>query len=199
MMLPLARSLLVPPNLRRGLTLVEVLVSVAVLGVIVAVASPSLTDMMERRRIVAAAGELAGIVNFAKSEANAVGDTLILHLEAMPGDQHSSCARLVTQSQFDLCRCDTPAGMACTKGSSKLLREFLLPNSTGVSFAANGGMPGMGEQVAFERNTLQPTLQDFAITVTGKNTGAKLNVEYNAVGRVRTCSPDSSISGFPKC
>jgi ribosomal protein S3 len=37
------------------------------------------------------------------------------------------------------------------------------------------------------------------ITVSGKRTGAALRVELNEVNRVRVCSPDRSISGYPAC
>ncbi|WP_163592583.1 pilus assembly FimT family protein, partial [Klebsiella pneumoniae] len=50
-----------------GLTLVETLVTVTVLGVILAVAAPSLRDLMERRRVIAAATELASMINYAKA------------------------------------------------------------------------------------------------------------------------------------
>ena len=182
-----------------GLTLVETLVALAVLGVIVALAAPSLADMMERRRVIAAAGELAGILNFAKSETNVLEETLTLHLEPMPANENSSCARLVVQSSLDLCGCDKPSSVACKIGSAKPLREFLLPKSTGVSFSASATSAGFPNLLVFARNTPLTGISGFGLTVTGARSGAQLRIEYNSVGSVSTCSPGGSTSGFPAC
>lgn len=181
---------------RDGLTLVEILVALAVLGVIAAVAGPSLADMMERRRVIAATGELTGILNFAKSEANVLGETLLLHLEPMPASENSSCARLVTLGTVDLCRCDMAASTACKLGNTKLLREYLLPTSTGVSFSVS---PGSLTKLSFTRDTPIMGTQGFGLTVTGRHTGAQLHIDFNSVGRVHSCSPGGSIGGFPVC
>lgn len=180
-----------------GLTLIEILIGVVVIGVILALATPSLTDLMERRRIVAVAGELAGLFSYAKSETNVVGDDLTLHLEPMT-DGQASCARLVTLTLFDNCGCDKPAAEVCNT-ASKLVREFVLPVSTGVSFEASGTWGVDPYVVSFARNRRYTEVNNVQVTVTGRRTGAQLRIEYNNVGRVRTCSPGGSIGGFPVC
>ncbi|WP_204312759.1 pilus assembly FimT family protein, partial [Escherichia coli] len=71
-----------------------------VLGVILAVAAPSLRDLMERRRVIAAATELASMINYAKAEAakqrgGGSDNGFTLHLEP-PDDASTSCVRLTT-------------------------------------------------------------------------------------------------------
>ncbi|MCY4756891.1 prepilin-type N-terminal cleavage/methylation domain-containing protein [Pelomonas aquatica] len=192
------RTPLHPTTSCRGLTLVEVLVALVVLGVIVALASPSLADMMERRRVVAAMGELTSMINFAKSETNAVGDVLDLHLEPSV-DSQISCARLVTQSVFDTCGCDVASAKVCRNGSSAMVREFLLPKSTGVSFLATADSWPAGNALSFTRNLHYATPQNFRLTVTGQRTGAQLRIQLNDMGRVHVCSPSASIGGYPAC
>lgn len=191
------RRFKIPLRRWRGLTLVEILVALVVLGVIAAVAAPSLADMMERRRVVAAAGELVSLFNYAKSEANSLGDRLTMHLET-PTDQ-TSCARLTTWGTFDHCSCAFSGTDVCSIGSAKTVREFVLPKSTGVSFSASAVWGPAGAQLLFVRNQHDIGVQNVQLTVTGRRTGAQLRVEYNNAGRVRTCSPNGSIGGFPTC
>lgn len=190
-----------PSHLHRsGLTLVEMLVAVAVLGVLLAVAIPSLVDMMERRRIAAVAGELAGIFNYAKSEANVFvsQDQLTLHLEPMT-DMQASCARLVTASLFDNCSCGTASADVCSQ-TSKMLRELIVPKDTGISFEAAGDWGAMDSNVVyFSRNAHFNDVSNVRVTVKGQRTGAQLQIQYNSIGRVRTCSPGGTMSGYPAC
>ena len=51
-----------------GLTLIEILVGLGVLGILVAVALPSMADLLEKRRVIAAADEVAGMLTYAKAE-----------------------------------------------------------------------------------------------------------------------------------
>ena len=168
------------------------------LGVLLAVAAPSLADLMERRRIVAAAGEIADVLNYAKSEANAAGDKVTLHAEPVP-DGLTSCIRLSTSSNYDNCGCDRSGPTLCLRGSTVVLRDFVLPKDTGVSFETTANWGSRPYVVSIERNTRFTNITDVQVTVTGRRTGAQLRVEYNNVGRVRTCSPSGSISGFPSC
>ncbi len=181
-----------------GLTLVEIMVALVVLGVLIAVAVPSMASFMERRRIVAVAEELVGMFQYAKAETNATdGQGMSLHLEDT--SDGTSCARLVNSSQLDKCSCSRPTAQVCDSGSSRLVREFISPNSSGVSFTADAREWGlMGKVVLFQRNARIADVKDVAVTVTGARTGGKLRVEYNTAGRVRICAVDG-FSGYPTC
>jgi type IV fimbrial biogenesis protein FimT len=182
-----------------GVTLVEMLITVAILGVVLAVAVPSFSDMIERRRVIAAAGEIANIFTYARSEANVLADKLTIHMEPVPssvGDY--SCIRVSTAKGLDTCQCDV--AKACAMGKGVLLREFVLPRDKSVSFKADGvWVPDRLYRVGFLRDTHMTDVQDVQVTVTGARTSAELRVEYNNAGRVRICSPSGTIGGFPVC
>ncbi|MEO6278117.1 prepilin-type N-terminal cleavage/methylation domain-containing protein [Roseateles sp.] len=191
------------PRARSGITLIEMVVGLAVVGVVVAAAIPSLTGMIERRRVVAAAGEIASIFAYAKSESNVVADPMSLHMEPVPSSvrEYSSCLRLGQTAVIGDCACNLPPSAPCTIGTGAVLREFVIPRDQSVTFApTEASSAGRKKYVlGFSRNNRYTGTQDVQIDVKGARTGATLRVEYNNAGRLRTCSPDGSMSGFPRC
>jgi len=185
----------------RGLGLVELMVAVAVTGVLMAVAVPWLGDMLERRRVSAVADELGSMFKLAASQANVVGDRVTLHFEIDPNDT-MSCALLISQpvGALDNCKCYRPAAQVCGASPNLVLRLFQLPKSDNVLFEASAdAWGGMAYRLGVARNSPDFKVTNLALTVTGKKTGAKLQVQYNTAGRIRTCTPNSSMSGYPAC
>lgn len=181
----------------RGLGLIELMVATVVLGVIVAVAAPSLRDLLERRRIAAVAGELANIFAFARSEANVNADqTLVLHMENDPSG-NVSCVALTVLHPSDAWKCyQTQTNLI----RAILLRLFLIPASDNVSFQTTATQWGLDpNRMYFVRNRPDTSVSGVAITITGRRTGAQLRLEYNQAGRVHTCSPHGTMGGYPVC
>lgn len=187
---------------RSGVTLVEMLIGVAVLGVLLAVAVPSLTAMMERRRVVAAAGEIASFFAQARTESATTDEKVSLHMEPVTSSvgEHS-CLRLSTFDSIDSCTCSSAQSELCGFGGARLLREFILPRSSSVRFDVDPSTKwGLDKYVVtFLRGAYLTDVKGLKIIVKGTKTNAQLRVEYNHAGRVRTCSPDGSIGGFPAC
>ncbi|HEY9109321.1 MAG TPA: prepilin-type N-terminal cleavage/methylation domain-containing protein [Roseateles sp.] len=189
---------------RRGVTLIEMLVGVAILGVVLAAAIPSLSGMLERRRVIAAAGEIASIFAQARSESASLGTKVNVHLEPVPvsvGDH--SCMILSTQAAADTCRCDRPPNRLCKIGLSRTLRDYRLPRDSSVTFTATADWGSTPYVVTLMKgrylNDATGDTNNVQVTVVGTRTQAKLRVDYINSGRVRTCSPDGSIGGFPVC
>lgn len=184
---------------RLGFSLVEMVVAIAVLGIIVAVATPSLTDLLERRRVIATAGELMNIISFSKSEAKMANNVFILHLET-PADNQTSCARLSTSAALDTCGCNYTKDLMCKDGATYIIRSFEPAKSTGVSFVATADDwgPDAKHQVEFSHNT-SAIFKNLHLTITGRRTGAQLQVNYSSAGLAVVCSPAGSVSGYPTC
>lgn len=185
-----------------GVTLIEMMVVVLIIGVVLAAAIPSLTGFMERRRVVAVAAEIASFFAQAKAESTIVADKINLHMEEVPANVGDfSCLRLSTHSSADLCMCNRERRQVCSIGSSRLLREYLLERSTSVSFVAEADRWGeFGDHtITFLRGSFPTEVSNVRVTVTGARTNSHLRVEFNNAGRVRTCSPDGSFGGYPAC
>jgi type IV fimbrial biogenesis protein FimT len=183
-----------------GLTLIEVLIGVAVLGVIVAVAVPSMSDLLERRRVIAAAEEVAGILNYAKAETNATNSELDVNFQPDPA---MSCVVVAQAVAMNRCQCNrTPASTVCQNSSATSLRLFRLPK-THVRFdaAATWGSPANRYYLKFSREQSVIALPDFRVDVTGLKKGYNLRVEVNTIGRVKICSPSGThaITGYGSC
>lgn len=187
------------PN-ARGLGLVEVMMAVVVLGVLLAVATPSLLDMLERRRVTAVGLEIASILNFARSEANLNGEKMTVHLEKDPNGV-TSCASVNVEHVSDFCKCYLPAATMCgSKVKIDVLRLFQIKNADGVSFEATANPWGpKPNQLKFSRVAYYDNATDVQVNVKGRRTGAQFRVELNHANRVRICTPDGSITGYPKC
>jgi type IV fimbrial biogenesis protein FimT len=186
-----------------GVTLIEMLIGVAVVGVVLAVAIPSLTSLIERRRVVAAAGEIASFFAQARAESAVTADKISLHLEPVPADVGDfSCIRMSSHATADTCRCNRAATKLCSVGYGRLLREYLLPRSSSVRFDVNENAtwgPVDNHMVTFSRGAFPTEVSNVFVRVKGERTGALLHVDFNHAGRVRICTPDGSIGGFPSC
>lgn len=187
------------PARHRGLGLIEVMVGVAIVGTLLAVGTPSLLDLLERRRVAAVALEVANVLSFARSEANAIGENLTVHLEKDP-NKLLSCVSVNIENGNDFCKCYLPRASMCGGVPVPVLRVFQLKNADGVSFEASATKWGpIKNRLTFGRNMYFTNLADVQVNVKGKRTGAQLRVELNTANRVRTCTPDGSMSGFPAC
>lgn len=199
--MPTARGLHHGAKRHQGLGLIELLIGVTVLGVLMAVAVPSLNNLIERRRVAAVASELSSMFNYAKTESGVIGDRVLLHLEPDPRGQ-MSCAVVSLNGPYDPCRCYNPPAQVCGGFPERSLRLFQLPKSDNVSFEATASQwnPNTSAYViGFARNGKPNVVRGLALTVTGRTTNAQLRVEYNDAGRIRVCSPNHSVSGYPTC
>jgi prepilin-type N-terminal cleavage/methylation domain-containing protein len=197
----------------QGLTLVEMMVSVVIVGVLAAAAGPSFLDMMERRRVIATANEVSSMMAYAKTETaarNAPVDVDISRSYAYGSSPTPiSCVAVSLKGSWDTCFCWLKAGESCVatfKGKQlvggTMLRSFVLPVADGVTIDTQGTnwpMGGVAGKLSFSPN--QATLgiaTDVQIHVKGKR-GSALDLALNPAGRITICSPKGDMAGFVKC
>ena len=180
------------PRPQRGLTLVELLVAVVLLGVLVAVAAPSMRDMIARQRVRAINAELVTDLQFARSEAARMNRPVLISFE---NNASQSCYTLYVRGVVGFCSCSRGAGNACRFGPTEI-KTVQVPRSRDISITAVSSE---------DTNDLAFSAQDGMLNHTGftidvaSSVHGKLRTTLNMAGRVSSCTPDGSISGVTPC
>jgi type IV fimbrial biogenesis protein FimT len=183
----------------RGLSLVEVMVAIGVLGILISVAAPSFSDLIGRRRLQAVAAEIATDLAYARSEVALRPQGVFLKFNQ---NTDTTCYTVQTGSATAQCDCTKGPGKACPAsilGPSPELKTMQVATSTGITFTpAAANWANVGNKFGFQAPQMLPTLPDFGITVSNSN--ASLRVVVNPMGRVSTCSPNGTFGGgVPTC
>ena len=127
---------------RRGLTLIELMVVVAVAAVILLLAAPSFRDLILIQRLRAVNAQVVSDVAFARSEAISRGSFVQVRFQSTGGATGMSC--YVIYSRVDrmlspLCDCTAAAGSRCTDARTGEIRTVQLPNSESVRVTTASG------------------------------------------------------------
>ena len=187
-----------PRQRRQGITLIEILVGLGIIAILMAVAAPSMTDLLERRRVIAAADEVAGLLTYAKAETNAINSQLFVRFDPDP-NRSMSCAAVVTQALTNRCRCYYSPTNICPNSTSRLLRLFQLPWEHVRFTAQSSAWNGPTNVIVFSRDQLTIAATEFQVNVVGLRKGYALRVEVNPAGRVKICAPSGNMSGYAAC
>jgi type IV fimbrial biogenesis protein FimT len=152
----------------KGFTLIELMITIAVLGVLVALALPSFQSILEGRRLVGAADDLYSNIQYARSEALKRNETI--RFQVTTG----------TNWCFGV---DDDDGAICDCNASACEIDDALKNVTSASY------PGiqMSAGGVIEFNSRQgmpdpPNAQDFTFRVGAA--GRIKTISVNAIGRV---------------
>jgi len=180
----------------RGLTLIELLTVVAVLGIVLAIAAPSFADLMNRRRVQLVATELSTDLAYARSEAGLRNRRVNLQFQTA-GAGMSCYTVLVFDSGLFPCDCTRTPGSACQGGRYEL-RTVQIPSVKGVSLIPSQELVATSSALEFQVPLLTAWPPTSSVRVRGSR-GFELEVQINPVGRVRVCSPDGSFSGVAQC
>lgn len=168
----------------RGLTLVEILISLAILGVALAVALPLLAEARESLRLRSTAEILATDLRLAQSETikRQLGVSLNLRI-----DDDGWCYGMSTNGA-----CDCREAQSCTIDQvERVVRS--------QDFPGIGLQPGIvANRFAFDPR--RGTVRAGNVTLISP-TGKQLRVVASGVGRIRICSPSGPgyLNGYQRC
>lgn len=178
-----------------GLTLVELLTVVAILGIVLAVAAPSLADMMNKRRVELIAAELSSDFAYARAEGGLRSRPVSL---LFGSDAQSSCYVVHVLGAIGFCNCLNPEGSECPPppANQVFLKVARISTQRGVTLVPSRGMPS----VTFwpPHATLGDDLST-SVAIVG-NRGFQLEARLNNLGRVLICDPNGSMGGsYKRC
>jgi len=171
----------------RGFTLIELMIVVAVTGVVMTSAVPSFSGLIDTRRIDGVATQMASDLQFARAEAVSRNQAVRVSFRQ---DAGSAACYIVHTGSADQCRCGG-SGPAHCEGDAQAIKTVTLDTEQRVSLRANVG------SVLFDpvHGTASPAA---TLRITGAQ-GRAVHHAVNIMGRVRSCSPQAAVSGYRAC
>lgn len=159
------------PGRPAGFTLVELIITIAIVAILMAVAAPAMTSFLADQAAVANADEFAAAVRFSRTEAIKRGRTITMCASTDPAADAPACNAA-----------DWKTGWAITEPNGAVLRvqnalrsvESADGNATTLSFAPNGLVITGAVNVVF--------------VPVGGDTERQRAVSVQPTGRVRMCA-----------
>lgn len=172
---------------QEGFTLVELIIAVVVFGILMTIAVPSFTELMDSIRVKRAGDAVNAFLVNAKSEA--IKQNTIVRVVVQEADSGATwCLGMTTANTCD-CLTD---GACLINGAERRVTYTSYKNITMDE-------PDDGHVFQFRplRGTV-PVGSNETIELESTN-GIKLNVMVGTTGRIRMCSPDGSAGGYASC
>lgn len=190
-----------PRSAAQGFTLIELMIAIAVVGVVALISAPSFRDLILKQRLRGVHAQAVTDLQFARSQAAELRERVWVGFRS---DATSSCYTVyAAQDQNSaLCNCLNGAGAACGAGAREL-KSVTLPRSLGPFIAsATPNQSGLGfDPVTGQMLALSATssvLTSFHID-TSIDAPRRLRVVVGLSGRPTVCSPPSTVMGAPPC
>ena len=178
------------PTVRsRGFTLIELMVVVALAAILLALAAPSFTGTLARKRMEGVAEVFGTDLQYARSEAVARNTEVRLATGA-----GGACYTVFVWRGAGTCTCNPAVSCALFAAATDPAEIKTVDFSgTGISVTAS---------TVYRFEPLRGMTADAASpAVTFATTGGawQLTTAVSLVGRASTCSPSGSMKGYPAC
>ncbi|MEO8080337.1 MAG: GspH/FimT family pseudopilin [Caldimonas sp.] len=174
------------PSRHRGVTLIEMAIVIVVTAVVASLATPSMRELIDSRRLLGAANQLAADVQLARTEAVSRNRGIRLSFHAATG---SSCYVIHTGTAAQ-CSCADDGPAVCTGGAHEI-KSVVIAASDRVTVGANVA------SILFD--PLHGTSTPSGTLRVADVRGRAVHHVVNVVGRIRSCSPGAAVAGFRAC
>jgi type IV fimbrial biogenesis protein FimT len=173
--------------------MIELLITVVISAILMAVALPSMRTFIERKRVEGTANELVSDLRYLRSANLQLNTAVQIRFGS---SEANSCYMLTTVGTGSgICDCTRTSTARCDGGFSAEteIKAVVLPKDSGItiksdvesmSMAGNGGMPVNGVTVSASIKS---------------SDGGEIKVTTNGVGRVSICSVSGHEGTLPAC
>jgi type IV fimbrial biogenesis protein FimT len=195
----------------RAFTLIEMMVVIALMGVIILLVAPNMTEVIGMRRLRAINDQLATDIQYMRSEAvsrNQFMGFVVRNISTEPMSCYAIFSNaddplLIGALDKTLCNCTNALGSACT-GNHRELRSVQIPRDLSIELRWPTGQSD-GMALSPINGALRPIgttlgVQDYEYCIeVRRSPRGRLRTSIGASGRPSVCSPDGSVPGVPVC
>lgn len=175
----------------RGVTLIELMVVMTIVAVLLMVAVPSFSDLIARKRVAGTLVELNTDFQFARSEAA----------------QRNTNVRITFGTGCYVIHTVGSTNTSCTQANNPTLGTGAIQiklvqtdAASTVNFRPNNTLTYLMFDSVRGMATWDGTNTTAgSVDVTSNGGSWQLRTSVTVMGRAQTCSPNSSISGYPAC
>jgi prepilin-type N-terminal cleavage/methylation domain-containing protein len=170
---------------QRAFTLLELLITVAVLAIILSVAVPSMRSAAEKRRITGAAEEIYSQLQLARSEAIARSEPVFMNIEAGA----DWAIGISNDAACDPSDNDPACTLSDAANNNAITHRFTFNDHRDVAIATTAN------QVTFRSQRGTATGATIDIISTG-DMGYAMSVVVGPLGQVSMCSSNADVSKY---
>jgi type IV fimbrial biogenesis protein FimT len=195
----------------KGFTLLEMLIAMAILGIIISVAVPSMSGFTANQRLIGAAEQVYSHLQQARSEAVARSTPVFVNFAADGtaawtygmSSVNSLCDLAITVATgLNACRmvvsdgdATLDPGTGAVDAGDLVLMRYTAADYPGVSMAIAAFSSGTTQ---FVFDPVRGSASSGQVNLTGSN-GNQLRVTVSLLGRVALCTPDDSMDAYQDC
>jgi type IV fimbrial biogenesis protein FimT len=171
-----------PSSKQRGVTMIEVCITLAIAGILAGSALPSFKESLDKRQVEGLSSEVGTDLRYARSEAVARNTGVRVSF-------HQGCYVVHTGTRDD-CRCDGQGPAVCT-GDAVALKTVNGAEARGVQIVSNVSSMRFDET----NGTTSPTGTVCTVPASGRSVHHVVSI----MGRVRSCSPAAAGAPCASC
>lgn len=184
-----------------GFTMVELLVSVAIVSIVAGLAVPALGEMMAARRVNSAAQTLAATFKIAQNEAirrNRMVEVAFTNAEPTPANTVGAANVVASGARHWIARVANATSAADFVGGTSLAGDFSAVALTNADLRSVGFTP-MGRALDLSTGVPTALAAPLVVRLTATGTSRAICVSVGTGGAVRVCDPSRPSGSGAAC